>query len=102
MHRAVNVIIFRRYERFYNDEEYGKMEIFIKDENKTLEEYENAIKYYHDFMTNIPIKIKRTAFSGLFEVSRKIFIETIIENVGRIKGLLTDKLVNNYQNTAKK
>ncbi|XP_034174982.2 dynein heavy chain at 36C [Osmia lignaria lignaria] len=90
------------YERFYNEEEYGKMEIFIKDENKTLEEYKNMIKYYHDFMMNIPIKIKRTEFCGLFEVSRKSFIETIVENVGRIKDLLTDKLVSNYQNAAKK
>nr|XP_012148645.1 PREDICTED: dynein heavy chain 7, axonemal [Megachile rotundata] len=78
------------------------MERFVKDENKTLEDYENMIKYYHEFMMNVPVEIERTAFTGLFRLSRKVFIETIVENVGRIKSLLTSKLVDHYQDMAKK
>lgn len=73
------------------------VEGFVRNESKTLEEYERMIKHYHDLMVNIPLEIERTAFTGLFKVSRQIFIQTIVENVDRVKRLLTDSLVSRYQ-----
>ncbi|XP_076629954.1 dynein axonemal heavy chain 7 [Colletes latitarsis] len=92
----------RTHERLYNNQEYQTVEQFVKDESKTLEEYDGMIKFYHDLMVNIPVNIDRTEYTGFFKLSRKMFIETIVDNVGRIKCLLTDTLVNRYQNAAKK
>ncbi|CAK9814603.1 Dynein axonemal heavy chain 7 [Anthophora plagiata] len=90
------------YEHLYNDEEYDKIASFIKDDNKKLEDYEEAMQFYDEQALNLPVQIERTAFTGLFKVSRKIFVETIVANVYRIKSLLTETLVDRYQDTAKK
>lgn len=78
------------------------MEIFVKDEFKQLHEYNELIEKYHILMLNFPTRIQKTAFTGLFKVSRKIFIETIVEYVNRIRQLLINSLIERYQNIAKK
>lgn len=77
------------------------MEIFVKDEFKQLHEYNEFIEKYHILMLNFPMRIQKTAFTGLFKVSRKIFIETIVEYVNRIRQLLINSLIERYQNIAK-
>ncbi|XP_033301318.1 dynein heavy chain 7, axonemal-like [Bombus bifarius] len=89
------------YEYLYNDDEYYKVERFTRDESKKLEDYNEPIKHYHNLMMNFPVEIERTAFTGLFKVSRKIFIETIVDNTCRIKCLLIDTLVERYQDMAR-
>nr|XP_031838488.1 dynein heavy chain 7, axonemal-like [Nomia melanderi] len=85
------------YEHFYNNDEYHVMKSFASDESKTLEEYEGMMKRYRSLMASIPVEIERAAFTGLFKVSRKIFIETIVNNIDQIQNLLIDTLVNKYQ-----
>lgn len=74
------------------------MEKFVKSETKKLEDYKMEMKRYNHLMMNFPVMIERTAFTGLFKVSRKIFIETIVDNLCQIKCLLTETLVKKYQN----
>lgn len=93
---------YYRYEYLYNDDEYYKVERFTRDESKKLEDYNEPIKHYHNLMMNFPVEIERTAFTGLFKVSRKIFIETIVDDTCRIKCLLIDTLVERYQDMARK
>lgn len=91
------MFVVRRYERFYNNDEYDVMKRFASDESKTLEEYEGMMKRCRSLMASIPVEIERTAFTGLFKVSRQIFIETIVNNIDQIQNLLIDTLVNKYQ-----
>ncbi|XP_076648741.1 uncharacterized protein LOC143356716 [Halictus rubicundus] len=85
------------HERFYNNDEYGIVQRFVSDESKALEEYEGMMKRYRSLMASFPVKVERTAFTGLFKVSRKIFVETIVDNVNQIQNLLIDTLVDKYQ-----
>lgn len=78
------------------------VERFVKDESMKLEDYNNLIKHYHNFMLNFPVEVERTVSAGLFKVSRKMFTEAIVDNVYRIKCLLTDTLVERYQDMATK
>lgn len=78
------------------------MQVFLQDENQKLANYAKKIKYYHDFAVNIPLEIERTIFAGLFEVSHAPFVNTVVENVKNLEGLLIRRLVDNYQTTAKK
>ncbi|KOX76420.1 Dynein heavy chain 7, axonemal [Melipona quadrifasciata] len=90
------------YEHLYNDDEYYIVERFVKDEGKKLEDYNNLIKHYHTLILNFPVEVERTVSAGLFKVSRKMFTEAIVDNVYRIKCLLTDTLVERYQDMARK
>ncbi|XP_078046876.1 dynein axonemal heavy chain 7-like [Augochlora pura] len=90
-------ISLEEYEYLYNNDEYRTVKSFTSDENRTLEEYGEMMERYRSLMAMIPLKIERTAFTGLFKVSRKIFIETVVDNVNRIQNLLIDNLVNKYQ-----
>nr|XP_033342720.1 dynein heavy chain 7, axonemal-like [Megalopta genalis] len=85
------------YEYLYNNDEYLTVKSFASDENRTLEEYGGMMERCRSLMAAIPLKVERTAFTGLFEVSRKMFIETVVDNVDRIQNLLIDALVNKYQ-----
>ncbi|XP_015440426.1 PREDICTED: LOW QUALITY PROTEIN: dynein heavy chain 7, axonemal [Dufourea novaeangliae] len=88
------------HKHFYNNDEYQTVERFVNDESKTLPEYEGMMNRYRALMANIPLQIERTVFTGLFKVSRQIFIETIVGNIEQIQGLLTNTLVKRYQLTA--
>lgn len=85
----------------YSEYEYSLIEIFVKDELKKLREYNELIEKYHILMLNFPTRIQKTAFTGLFKVCRKIFIETIVEYVNNIRDLLINSLIERYQNIAK-
>ena len=97
-----NVHFFCRFAQFYNDEELGRTKAFLLIDKIKLEEYEKKIELYHDLVGRIPIDIERTVFAGFFEVSHAPFITAVVENIGHFKGLLIQRLVDRYQNTAKK
>ncbi|KYQ53326.1 Dynein heavy chain 7, axonemal [Trachymyrmex zeteki] len=91
----------RKFAQLYNDEELGRTEAFLLNERMKLEEYEKKIKLYHDLVGRIPIDIEKTVFAGFFEVSHAPFVTAVVENVEHFKGLLIQRLVDRYQNTAK-
>ncbi|KYN44278.1 Dynein heavy chain 7, axonemal [Trachymyrmex septentrionalis] len=91
----------RKFAQFYNDEELGRTKAFLLIDKIKLEEYEKKIELYHDLVGRIPIDIERTVFAGFFEVSHAPFITAVVENIGHFKGLLIQRLVDRYQNTAK-
>lgn len=97
---GISFPILHRYEHFYNENDYREIQRFVETEGKTLDDYEAMIKKYHDLMVTLPIRIEETKFTGLFKVSRKIFVNTVVQSVYRVKCLLTDTLIHRYQYTA--
>lgn len=91
----------RENSRLYNGEEFAKVKNFLGDNSKTLEDNHNMIAYYHELGANLPIKIDKTVFIGLFEITQGDFIETIFNSVNFFKQLLIDSVVSHYQSKTK-
>lgn len=90
-----------RHSRLYNGTELRKVNNFLADTSKTLDDYQITIAYYYNLAADIPIMIEKTVFAGLFEITQNDFINTIVDSVHGLKTSLINRVVNNYQAKAK-
>ncbi|EFN75889.1 Dynein heavy chain 7, axonemal [Harpegnathos saltator] len=90
----------KKYAPLYNGEELARVEVFVRDESKNLDEFDEQIKRYHELASRIATDVERTMFVGFFEISHAPFVVTVTGNVEHFKGLLLRHLVDKYQATA--
>jgi hypothetical protein len=91
-----------RYKEFFNGTEMETVTAFIKNEMNTFSKYEELINYYNNFQNRIIIENDLSIQTTLFEVNRKDFLKTVINNVVYLKNMLLNELVLQYQKKVKK
>lgn len=81
-----------------NNESRQFVDQFLRaDPPHSFQEYSDLIKKYDELSKNIPVEFERTAFTGLFEVHRKEFLDYMADNARRLKDDLVNRMVLDYQ-----
>ncbi|XP_014203995.1 dynein heavy chain 7, axonemal [Copidosoma floridanum] len=86
-----------KYKDYFNDNELGVVEAFIKDENSPFEEYQGKIHDYHERGGRVIIENESVIYTPFFEINQKDFLLTITDSIGFLKNSLLNKLVSDYQ-----
>ncbi|XP_011505820.1 PREDICTED: dynein heavy chain 7, axonemal [Ceratosolen solmsi marchali] len=90
-----------KYRKFFDGQELAKVTDFIENEKNTFSEYEELIDYYYNLQNRIFIDNDTSILTTLFEVNRKEFLETVINNIIHLKDMLLNVLVSQYQQKVK-
>ncbi|XP_044001131.1 dynein axonemal heavy chain 7-like isoform X2 [Aphidius gifuensis] len=93
--------LLNEYSNFWNGEELDKVNEFIADDSKSLNDYQAIISYYDELSCSISIKINKTTFVGMFELTYDDFIDSLVNAIDNLKKLLIDSVINRYQLKAK-
>lgn len=78
------------------------MKVFITDDTKTFQEYQELISDYNDLERRIIIENDLTVYTTFFEINRRDFLEMVTKNVESLKNMLLNELVGQYQMKTKR
>lgn len=87
----------RKFSSLYNDEELAKVQTFLSQSDKTFDDYKRHIAHYAKLADEILTGIECTSFTALFEITRKKFINMIMEHVHSLKSSLIRRITDDYQ-----
>ena len=93
--------LFFRYKIYFDESELQKVKDFLADETKTVEDYQELIRHYHDTECKVIYENEATVWTTLFEINQKKFFESISNVAQSIKNTLLDELIVQYQAIAK-